>query len=553
MPGTLLEAKIAELVESTRYIGRSHNRSEVEPSLSRRTAWFPDPSAPSSASRVEAIAAGSIARADERKTLLVALLIGGCILAGMAADFAPLTVVGASMAVLAGLVSPSIGLATLAFMTPLQPPALLSPFGFHTVLVVAILLGCVYRLPVDRPRLRMGAPAFLLLGWLLYVTLQLISDVILGNRDLQGAFVAGQFKQVLTGAGAVAAACLVLSQRRPYPFLVAGLASAVLAAILAIATFAGLDAGSPLDRLVAQSIVGLRASGPFGNSNYFGLFEATAITAAAGWAIWTRSRWARSLLIAACAVLGVALALSFSRGALIALAAGVVSLAFLRNRLLGAAILGMAIVAVVAWYPTFQELRLGITFGSVGGDAYIALDQSDFERVQAGLAGLQLVASSPLFGVGFGHYHFLSAPIVGDQAVTFSHNWYLQVLAEQGAVGAVLWVLLLLATVVRLRSRPRFPRLVGLAVFVVYVVGSLFAEPPTSFQTSGFALLVLVAALASDWTSLTHGLEDRDTTDPSGAQTKAFQRRETEGRGTYHRRPFNSIAKTAFIAQPNVR
>lgn len=478
--------------------------------MSPRT-WFPDPSAPSSASKAEALSERSgggasayilTARADDHHTLLVALLIGGSILAGMAADFGPLTAAGASIAVFAGLISPSVGLATLAFMMSLQPPAIFSPFGFHAVLIVAILLGCVYRLPFARPRLRMGAPAFLLLAWMLYVTAQQFPDVIFGYPDRQGEFVAGQFKQVLTGVGAVIAAGLVLSQRRPYPFLVAGLASALLAGMLAIATFAGLDAGSPLKHLLAQSGVGLRASGSFGNANYFGICEAAALTAALGWVVWARSRRARSLLITTCAVIGVALALSFSRGALVAFAAGVVSLAFVRNRILGAAVLVLAIVAVVIWYPTFLQLRLGFTFGSAGPDAYLASDESDFERVQAGLAGLQLFTSSPLFGIGFGHYHFLSAPIVGNQAATFSHNWYFGLLAEQGAVGAVLWFLLLLTTVMKLRSRPPFPRSIGLAILVVYVVGSLFTEPPTSFQTSGFALLVLVAALASDWSVL---------------------------------------------------
>lgn len=420
---------------------------------------------------------------------------------GMAADAGTVTVAGASVAIVAALVTPAVGLATLAFMAPLQPPAVFAPLGFHAALVAAILLGCLYRLPFDKPRLRIGAPAFLLFAWVALVTVQQLPDAIFGYRDrLLGEFVTAQFKQVLTGAGALVAAALVLSQRRPYPFLAAGLASAAIAAILAIMTSAGVSAGSPLGNLVAPSDVGLRASGPFGNPNYFGLFAATALTVAAGWATWVQSSRARPLLIATCVVLGVSVALSFSRAALIALAAGAVTLAFSRSRPLGMAILLVAMAAVVVGYPLFLESRLGITFGSTGVDAYVASDQSDLERAQAGLAGLQLFASSPLFGVGFGHYNTLSTPIVGDQAVTFSHNWYLSVLAEQGAAGAILWSLLLLTAVVRLRSRALFPRSVGLAVLAVYAVGSLFAEPPTSFQASGMALLVLVAAMVSDWT-----------------------------------------------------
>lgn len=439
------------------------------------------------------------ARDHDLQTLLVALLLGGAVLMGMAADSALLTFVGASVAIFAALMFPSIGLATLAFMVPLQPPEVFSPFGFHAVLVVGILGGCILRLPIERPRLRMNALVFLLLGWLAFVTVQVLPELLTAYSDTQGAFVLGQFKQILIGFGAVMAAGLVLSQRSPYPSIAAGLVSAALAGILAIVSAAGLDVGSPLSHLMAESIGGLRASGPFGNSNYFGFFAATAITAAAGLVVGGKSRRARSLALAACALLGVALALSYSRGALIAFAVGAVSLAFLRNRFLGFVVLGAALVAIVVGYPAFLQLRLDVTFGSIGDDAYLAAELSDLERARAGLAGIQLFLSSPMFGVGFGQFHFLTASIVGDQAVTFSHNWYVNVLAEQGIVGGFIWALLVVAIVRSLRSRPVFPRSVGAAVLVVYLVGSLFAEPPTSFQSSGFALLLVTAALVSDW------------------------------------------------------
>lgn len=477
----------------------------------------------SSAPMVEAVAErspssaadhSSRGRPEERRILLVALLTGGTILAGMAADFGALTAVGVASALVGAVVSPSLGVATLAFMTSLQVPSAFSPFGFHAVLIGGILVGSVLRLPAERPHLKLGAPAFFLLAWLVFVVVQQVPDAVSGYRGLEGSFVLAQFKQVLIGTGAAIAAGVVLNHRRPYPYLIAAVASATLAGIIAIAASSGLTVGTPLEHLVATSEVGLRATGPFGNSNYFGLLEATAIAVVTGWMVWTHARSARLLLFATCMLLGIAIALSYSRGALIALASGIASLAFSRSRLLGAAFLAVTVVVVIALYPAFQALRLDQTFGSAGTDAYIALDRSDSQRIQAVQAGLELFGSSPLFGVGFGHYHFLSAPIVGDQAITFSHNWYVQVLAEQGVIGAILWGLLLLTVVAALRSRPPFPRAIGLAVFAVYVVGSLFAEPPTSFQTSGLAILVLVAALTSDWTSA-HERSDAAPLDPS--------------------------------------
>ena len=68
-------------------------------------------------------------------------------------------------------------------------------------------------------------------------------------------------------------------------------------------------------------------------------------------------------------------------------------------------------------------------------------------------------------------------------------------------MGVAIWALLLIALVNALRTRPTFPRSMGLGVLGAYAVGSLFLEAPTSFQTSAFPILVIVAALVSDWTA----------------------------------------------------
>lgn len=443
------------------------------------------------------------AASPDYRVLLVAFPIGSSILAGLALDLPQVTTLGALVAVLTASVSPAAGLATLAFIAPFEPSTVFSPFGLNALLVAATIFGCVVRLPTERPHLRVDAILFLLSAFVVYAGVQQLPDMISGYPGPQSQFVGASYKQLLTGFGECIAAALVMTQRKPQPFLVAALASAGVAAVLTIVAPSGSVLWASLSDSLATATGEARAVGPFGNANYFGLFVATAITTAAGWMVWARSPRTRVLLFATCAALGVALALTLSRGAMVALAAGGVCLAFTRRRALGVAVAGTALVLVAVVYPAFADLRLGLTYGSLSADAYVAAQQSDAERLRAVLAGFDLFLSSPVFGVGFGQYHFLSATLVGNQFSTFPHDWYISVLAEQGTVGAVIWIAFLIVVVARLRLRTQVAKSIGFSVLAAYTVGSLFTAPPTAFTISALPLLVLVAALVGDWTTST--------------------------------------------------
>jgi len=338
-----------------------------------------------------------------------------------------------------------------------------------------------------------------LFGFVLYVVVLQTPDLIAGYAGDQGHLVGYLFEQLLTGFGAVVGAACVLNRRSPFPFLAMGLASAVLSAVLAFLTLSTPAVGPPIVGLIADSNID-RAIGSFGNPNYFGVFEAIATVAAVSWMIDTRSTRPRVVLLATVIVLGTAVVLSLSRGAVIAFAAGIACLVFSRSRARTAWIVvaGLA-VATVVLFPIFVEWRLTIDAGSASGSAYAALTQSDADRLSAALAGPQLFLSSPVFGIGWGYYSAMSAQFVGPGLPFVAHNWYIDVLAEEGTVGIVLWVLLLGALVIALRSRPVFPRSVGFGVLAAYAFGSLFLEAPTSFQTSALPILVIVAAMTSDW------------------------------------------------------
>jgi len=444
--------------------------------------------------------------ADSR-IVLPALVIGGTILTGMALEFAPLTTIAALAAIAVALVSPAVGLALIAFMGPLQPPLVIPAPGFNALLVGAAVLGCVYRLPIDRPRIRLTAPILLLIGFVLYVAVQQTPEMVAGFTGSVGYLSYSLFRELLTGFGTVLVAAYVLPRRSPFPFLGIVLGSSILAAVLAILTVNSPVVGPPIAGLLTHSVIANRGIGPFGNPNSFGLFEAIATVTAVGLMFGARSVRLRWVLLGASVVLGIGVALSLSRGAVIALAAGLACLAFSRARArIAVGIVAGLLAAGLILFPIFVDWRLSIQASSTS-----ALTQSDAGREGALLAGPQLFMTSPLFGIGWGHYLDMSAEFTGPGNSINAHNWYVSVLAEQGTVGIVLTTMLLVALVAALRTRPRFPRSVGFGALGAYAVGSLYIEAPTSFQTSVLAILVIVAALVSDWT--TPPREGRSTAD----------------------------------------
>lgn len=443
-------------------------------------------------------AAGSRARGDAA-ILLAAGSITAAIVVGMAANAGPLATIAALGAIVAAVVSPAVGLAILACTATLQPPAGIPAPGFASVLVGATLLGCVYRLPIDRPRPRANAPLLLLSAFALYVTVQQLPEMASGYAGQQAHDVGYLFFQLLTGFGLVVAAIWVLSDRSPYPVIAMGLAGAATAALIAIVPYLAPAVAGPFVNLAGGSADMTRATGPFGNPNFMGASAAMAIAAAAGLLASGESRVMKGLLLGTTILLGCAVGLSLSRGALVTAVAGLAWLAISRSRAFAALAIVLGIVGALVIYPAFVEWRLVSLTGSASAAAFELTAQSDEGRLMGVLASVPLFLSSPIVGVGFGHYLASSTQIIGNQTAVGAHNWYVYVLAEQGTVGIVLWVLLLVALVAELQRKPPVPRRFGFAVLSALATASLFLEAPTSFQTVALPSLFLVAALAGDW------------------------------------------------------
>jgi O-antigen ligase len=421
--------------------------------------------------------------------------MGAAIVAAMALDSALLMLLASAAVLGMAVLWPHVGLATLAFLAPLKPPPVVPAPGFLLLLVGALLMGCVLRLPIERRPLRLGAPILILLAYVVYITVQQAPEMLAGYVTKADHDVGFLYLQFLTAVGLLVAAGYLLENRSPFPVLALGLAGALLTAIIALATYDGPPTGPPLAGLVARPDIAVRALGPFGNPNYMGTFGAMAIALALGLMTIVRSRRWQAALFGLVVVVGSALALSQSRGAIVAAFVGLAAAGIARSRALAVAIIGAGLATAFLLYPAFIQWRLE----NLGVSRYATLVESDNVRIEGLLAGVQLFLSAPLLGIGFGHYTQLSVDVPGVLNPINAHNWYLTVLAEQGLVGVVIWGALVLAVVVRLRTRSWRARTVGFTMLTTLAAACLFLEAPTSFQTFGLPCLVLAAALVADW------------------------------------------------------
>ena len=428
-------------------------------------------------------------------------VIGGLIIAGTAIGSGSVALIGAGLALVAAVVVPEVGLAVLAMLAPLLPPPGIPAPGLNLMLVGALLLGCIYRLPVDRPYLRLSKSVLFLLGFVIYISAQQLPDLLGGYAGDAGHQIGYLFFQVLAGFGLVLAAGYILRGRSPIPILTMALLGASVAAIVAILTFDVDVSGSPLVRLVATADVGLRAAGPFVNPNYMGMFSAVVLVGIM--AMWdgASSRLGRTLLIVVAILCAVSVVQAQSRGAMIAGFAGVAAIVWMKNRAAAAAVAGAGLVAAILIYPAFVEWRLTNLRGDVTDAGYVAMFESDDARLNASLAGPAMFLAEPIFGVGFGQFVAKSVTISGLDTGINAHNWYVNVLAEQGTTGGLLWLGATVAAGAELRSRRGVGRTVGVGVFTTLVLGFVFLEGPDSFQLIAIPALFLIAALVSDWGS----------------------------------------------------
>lgn len=430
--------------------------------------------------------------------MLAVPVVAGMML-GMTFGLGPIASVSAIAALLLAVLAPYAGLAVLAFMAPLVPPAIVPSPGFDTVLVGAILVGCIYRLPLDRPQIRISAPFVLVLAFLGFVTVQQLPELAAGYTSAADHDVGFLYLQLVSAVGTILVAGHLLRDRSPYPIIAMAMASAGLVACIAVASNGQSVIAPPLSNLVAPSSDLGRATGSFSNPNYLGAYAAVMLVAGAGLFMAMPGRLARAALGVDIILLSAALAVSLSRGGFLAAVAGVALLLVARGRALALTILVTGAIGAAFIYPIFVQWRLETLVGSASPQAFLIMEQSDGGRLTGLAVAPALFLSSPITGIGFGHFVPVSVTVSGSSTPINAHNWYLTVLAEQGIVGAILVALAAIAVVIRVWSLPAARRALAYGILGALAMSSLFLEPPTSFQMLATPLIILVAAITATW------------------------------------------------------
>jgi hypothetical protein len=428
-----------------------------------------------------------------RTHVAVAVVTTAAIVAVMAVGGPTLSTIAGGAAIVVAIASPPAGLAMLILMAPLADPFI----GFELVLGGAILFGSLPAVLQDRHSVRID-PFWLVFGAFgVFALIQMLGAPSDPSGE-QLKFAIAQFMGLAAGGAMLLAAQYLLKTRDWGPFadvaVLAGVAAAALA-LAAAATGGALQASVPALYGIGEEQD--RAVGPFNNPNYFGLFEGlTFVVAIHRLSIGSLRR--RLLTAAAAMVILAGVALSFSRGAILSTAVGVIALAFARSRRAGLATLLACGVAAAVLYGPFSDARFSATNPNQTASQRLAvLEVSDAGRLSGGAVAFELFALDPLFGVGFGQYHFVSPRYVGPDSATYSHDWYLNVLGEQGLLGIVLVAAGGVLMAVRLLRADRPRRALAVAVLGAYAVGCVFTESPTYLPTTGVAWLVAGAALAS--------------------------------------------------------
>lgn len=216
--------------------------------------------------------------------------------------------------------------------------------------------------------------------------------------------------------------------------------SGVAIALAGIVQYAGrFESPRWLDKPTTEQF---RVVSIFANPNALGGYLAMVLAFALPGAWLSPPGRRRVAYLGACAVLGAALALTFSRGAWVGCAAAglllTVLLGLARRRWLWAAAAGTAVVLLLA--PGEVGERLAELF-----DPAYYLQSARYGRLAFWSRALDAIAERPLFGTGLGMFGGSVALRHGVAGATWVDNHYLKLGAETGLVGLAGFVALLAA------------------------------------------------------------------------------------------------------------
>ncbi|MDE2434447.1 MAG: O-antigen ligase family protein [Burkholderiales bacterium] len=237
-----------------------------------------------------------------------------------------------------------------------------------------------------------------------------------------------------------------------------------------------------------------RAAGPFQlaglNSNHFGAFLANYGVAA--FALFLSDVGVRRWLYLTVSI-GIVYPLfyTYSRGSYLAATAGVFILGIMKSRI----IILFVILLLIFWkdiLPTTVVDRIQMTETASG-----QLEDSAAQRLVLWQLAEDMFTNSPLFGIGFNGFFFASAHL----SLHNVHNFYLQSAAEQGVIGILLFISVLVRslasgfTLFRTGSSP-YGKALGLAFLACSIsvsVTNVFGDRFSQLYLGGYFFILMGA------------------------------------------------------------
>jgi O-antigen ligase len=265
--------------------------------------------------------------------------------------------------------------------------------------------------------------------------------------------------------------------------------------LVAVCALAELFTGAGSVLLVTPHVLP-RIAGALEGPNQLGGYLEVAIAAIAAWQVRDPDRRGASIL----ALMGMALALSFSRAALGGTGLALLVIAWNERGLIvrAWALVAGAIAGYAAVLAGTPELSAGALFSAIAGerasDSYAALSGGVGTRSELWRAALALFRSHPVLGVGAGNYQYDLAQAGLRGVRTQANNWYLQALAEGGIVLFAATSTWIVAVFAALRSHVRrSPWALGALAASVAMVAHGFADDLMFYPKVAETWIALIA------------------------------------------------------------
>jgi hypothetical protein len=397
-----------------------------------------------------------------------------------------------------GVLSPTSGLVILAATGPFYEPVTIGrDLGMRHILVAVLGLSVGARLVLGGWRRMPWSPPVVLALAIGGLTLLGLANTFARFDQDFALHAARTWLSSIGGAMIVLVVAVWVSRdglRRP---LIAALAAAIVAVGLSLVDhFAkGAVADGPLSWIGFWKDFNGRLGGAIPSPN--GMASVTIIPTAVlvMWAFLDRGNpRLRLAALALSAPLVLALYVTYSRAALLALFVVVVVLGWRIRRVLGVGILVAGVVGAAILLPSYLQLRSESALeGRVRPGSILVA--SDVVRFQAWGAASRMWEDEPLVGQGFLAYRDLG-PDFGDPVLGSPHNEWIRLFAEEGTVGGLAGLAFVVTTLGFL-ARRRDPIATGIATGAAgYVVMASFNNPLLFIQISSVVFTAIGYGLA---------------------------------------------------------